>query len=364
MAVIVVAGGQYGSEGKGKLVSYLACATDGDVAVVRCGGSNAGHTACGHGMRRVLRQIPSGVVSPEAGLYMAAGMLLDLPILLDEIEYCDVSPARLTIDRNAMVVSEADRVAEATTGLRDRIGSTLSGTGYATARKVLREPSVQLASAVPELRTYVGNVSRALNDQLDLGVTVIVEGTQGYGLSLHHADSYPYVTSRDTTASAFLSEVGLSPLSVKDVFLVMRTYPIRVAGHSGPMGATEISWNDVQRRSGYPTPLAEFTSVTRKLRRVAEFDWDLASEAVRLNRPTGLALHGVDYLNYHDYGRSRWDDLSLVSRHFVEELEDRLNVPVLFVFTGPNEGHIVDRRSAFSSSVAVLDKKALVKTSR
>jgi len=130
------------------------------------------------------------------------------------------------------------------------------------------------------------------------------------------------------------------------------------------MGATEISWNDVQRRSGYPTPLAEFTSVTRKLRRVAEFDWDLASEAVRLNRPTGLALHGVDYLNYHDYGRSRWDDLSLVSRHFVEELEDRLNVPVLFVFTGPNEGHIVDRRSAFSSSVAVLDKKALVKTSR
>jgi adenylosuccinate synthase len=343
MSLTVVVGGQYGSEGKGKLVSYLSCATRSRVAVVRCGGPNAGHTAVGNGLSYQLRQLPSGVVAPTAQLYMAAGMVIDLPVLFDEIARCSVKPGRLLVDRNACVLDETDRAREQAGLLRDRVGSTLSGTGSATARKVLRDPTLRLARDVPELANYLGNVSSAVNRELDRGTEVIVEGTQGYGLSLHHADVYPFATSRDTTAAAFLSEAGLSPLAVSDIYLVLRTFPIRVAGNSGPL-RDEITWQELTNSSGYPIPLAEFTTVTRKLRRVGLFDWHLAKEAAAVNRPTGIALHGADYLDYRDFGKTRWDDLSNRTMKFVEAIEDQLCVPVAFVFTGPDGTQIIDRR--------------------
>jgi adenylosuccinate synthase len=274
---------------------------------------------------------------------MGAGMVIDLSVLLDEIDRCDVTPGRLVIDRNACIMSQVDSHNEAAGTLRDRIGSTLSGTGSATARKVLRDPELMLARDIPALRPYIGNVAELVNEQLDNDVTVIVEGTQGFGLSLHHSDAYPFATSRDTTAAAFLSESGLSPLLVRNVYVVLRTYPIRVAGNSGPLPG-EITWEEVAKRAGYPHALAEYTTVTKRLRRVAEFDWDLARKAVQINRPTGIALHGVDYLNYTDYGKSEWSDLSKISRAFIRELEVALNVSVAFIFTGPDAEHIIDRR--------------------
>jgi adenylosuccinate synthase len=345
MSVAVVVGGQYGSEGKGKLVSYLACQSPEPVSVVRCGGPNAGHTAVGNGLSYQLRQLPSGVVDPRAGLYMAAGMVIDLPVLLAEIDMCLVGPDRLVIDRNACLVTDIDRSNEIDGSLRDRVGSTLSGTGSATARKVLRDPSLPLARDISELGPYVGNVSQLVNEALDAGQQVIVEGTQGFGLSLHHSDVYPFATSRDTTAGAFLSEAGLSPMSTTEVYMVVRTFPIRVAGNSGPMHH-EITWDDVQSGSRYPHPLAEYTTVTKKLRRVGMFDWDLVKKAALVNRPTALALHGADYLDYTDYGKTDWSALSIATRRFVGRLEETLGIPVAFIFTGPDASQIVDRRSA------------------
>src|SRR4051794_26117740 len=108
MPLTVIVGGQYGSEGKGKLASYLACTTPGGVASVRSGGSNAGHTAYRRGRAYKLRQLPCGAVSDESRLYLAAGMVIDLPVLLREMADLDISPSRLTIDRNAVVMSSAD----------------------------------------------------------------------------------------------------------------------------------------------------------------------------------------------------------------------------------------------------------------
>lgn len=344
MTVTVVVGGQYGSEGKGKLVSYLACHSEVPTSVVRCGGPNAGHTAVGNGKSFQLRQLPCGVVDSRSRLYMAAGMVIDLPVLMDEITRTNVAQDHLVIDRNAAVLTEVDRLNEAGGSLRDRVGSTLSGTGSATARKVLRDPSLPVARDIAELRPFIGVVARLLNEDYDDRTPIIVEGTQGFGLSLHHAQAYPFATSRDTTASAFLSEAGLSPLCVTDVFMVIRSYPIRVAGNSGPLHG-ETTWADVQARSGYPHELAEYTTVTKKLRRVGDFDWDLVRDAVQVNRPTGLALHGADYLDFRDYGRSDWNCLSSKTKRFVQELEDTFGVPVAFVFTGPSGEHIVDRRA-------------------
>src|SRR6266705_1041312 len=98
-----------------------------------------------------------------------------------------------------------------------------------------------------------------------------MEGTQVVGLSLYHSDHYPRATSRDTTASSFLSEVGVSPRMVTEIVVVFRTFPVRVAGEqAGPL-KDEITWEQLQKESGYPYGISEWTSVTRKMRRVGRF---------------------------------------------------------------------------------------------
>jgi adenylosuccinate synthase len=220
MPLTVVVGGQYGSEGKGKLVSHLACHRQGPVAVVRGGGSNAGHTAEGCGRRLMLRQLPSGAVNADALLAMSAGMQIDLEVLLREIETVGVRSTHLIIDPNASLISPEDSRVEAASQLGERVGSTLSGTGAALARKVMRARDVVRVADVEALAPYLDDVSARLNVFLDEGGEVIVEGTQGAGLSLHHGE-YPYVTARDTTAAAFLSEAGLSPLLVDEIVVVL-----------------------------------------------------------------------------------------------------------------------------------------------
>lgn len=341
MPVSVVVGGQYGSEGKGKLVSHLACHSPAPVAVVRSGGSNAGHTADGRGRRFLLRQLPSGAVSPDCELFIAAGMLIDLDVLLHEVELTGIDPARLHIDPNATIISRDDMDAERSAHLGGRIGSTLSGTGRAAARKVMRGEDVTVAADVPELAPYLSDVLEGINDHIDGGGHLIVEGTQGFGLSLHHGP-FPFVTSRDTTAGSFLADCGVGPARDIEVLVVLRTYPIRVAGNSGPL-ENELSWEDVQRGAGYPTALAEYTTVTGRLRRVAEFDWALAARAVRANAATALALHGVDYLDYADLGARSWQQLSTTTRQFVDELEQATGCYVRYVYTGPDGCDLIDR---------------------
>jgi adenylosuccinate synthase len=200
--------------------------------VVRCGVPNAGHTAEGCGRRLMLRQLPSGAVDHRCLLALAAGMQIDLGLLLSEAATVGLGPDRLLIDRNATLIAAADADVERNGGLLERIGSTLTGTGSAIARKVMRGPDVERAADVAALKPFVGDVSAQMTELLDNGGHVIIEGTQGAGLSLHHGQ-FPYVTGRDTTAAAFLSEAGLPPTRVDDVVLVLRTFPIRVGGASG-----------------------------------------------------------------------------------------------------------------------------------
>jgi adenylosuccinate synthase len=287
---------------------------------------------------------------------LAAGSVVDVEQLLQEVSLHAVE-SRLGIDPNAAVLRRSDQELEATLQLRKRIASTLSGTGVATSRKVLRDETLELAGRVNALSSWITDVAGEVNQTHDNGDLVLVEGTQGFGLSLHHGDVYPYRTSRDTTAAGFLSEVGLSPFTVTDIVLVVRTFPIRVGGHSGPL-ANEISWEDVRHRSGYPRPVEEYTSVSKTLRRIGLFDMAIVKRAASINRPTHIAVHGLDYLSYKDYGITNFDDLSEVSRSFVQRLEDTLGVSATFLFTGPPNECLIDRRSresrkTFSSCEAV-----------
>jgi adenylosuccinate synthase len=347
MSLWVVVGGQFGSEGKGKVSAHISLREEVDVCV-RCGGPNSGHSFVDElGRTVIVRQLPTGFVRARTRLLIPAGALVDPAVLKGEMEALRVSPSRVGIDRNAFVIEGRDLEFERSLGLRERISSTLSGVGAAVSRRVLRGGDARLAKHVatedPWLSKMIVNVSEEVNSALDAGRSALIEGTQGFGLSLYHTDFYPHCTSRDTTAAAFLSEVGVSPLRVTQVVVVFRTFPIRVAGEqAGPLD--ETTWEQIRKDSGYPHDITEWTSVTKKPRRVGRFDWNLALSAVTVNKPTRLALNGLDYLDYSDFEAASYDHLSLRSREFIREVEQRTGVPVDFAGVGPSLSGFTDLR--------------------
>ena len=125
--------------------------------------------------------------------------------------------------------------------------------------------------------------------------------------------------------------------------MAVRTCPIRVAGKSGPL-PNEVTWKDVQQDSGYPHPITELTTTTKRIRRVARFDWSVVEQATASNAPTQLALHGADYIDYANHTVTNWSDLTEDARKFVGALETKLGIPVNYIGTGPTNENIVDRR--------------------
>jgi len=347
----VVVGGQFGGEGKGKVSAFITEQEHIDICI-RCGGPNSGHSFVNKDGKVVLvRQLPTGFIRRESRLLIPAGALIDLEVLRYELDSFAIDPRQVGVDRNAMIIEATDKEREAGLHLRERLSSTLCGVGSAVARRALRGADVRLAgqaaSSVPWLGELITEVSEEANTAIDQGRKVLVEGTQGFGLSLYHSESYPKATSRDTTAAGFLSEVGLSPMLVSEIVLVFRTFPIRVAGEqAGPMKG-EISWEILQRESGYPYPIQEMTTVTKKVRRVARFDWQLATKAVSANRPTRLAVNGLDYLDFRDLAKVDHLSLSAASSDFLRLAKKSLCCDFIYGGTGPGLNH---RLVSFSAS--------------
>jgi adenylosuccinate synthase len=339
MSVWVVVGGQYGSEGKGKIAAFITLQEEIDICV-RCGGPNSGHCFVDEsGELRALRQIPTGYVRSGTRLLIPSGGLIDLDVLRHELDQLDLGPDRVGIDRRAMIIEKSDREREQTLGLRQRLSSTLCGVGSAVARRVLRGADVRLAQDITGeatwLKPYLVDVSAEINEGLDRGKKVLIEGTQGFGLSLYHSPAYPKTTSRDTSAAGCISECGISPMLVTNVVLVMRTFPIRVAGQqAGPM-FEEIDWETVQRESGSRHKIAEFTTVTGKLRRVGRFDYGLARRAVAVNRPTALALNFLDYISAENRSARSAADMTESTDRVISKIQNELGIPIAYGGVGP-----------------------------
>ena len=235
MPATVIVGGQYGSEGKGKVALAVARRTGATVAV-RVGGSNAGHTVYDEdGIRHVFRHLPTAALLPETICVLGPGSLIDPGVLLCEAERLGLSTDRLVIDPLASIITSTCKQRECDFGLGGRIGSTLTGTGEALIDRLRRSPTARLARNDAHLARFTSTPVRDfLRQRLQAGQRVVIEGTQGFGLSNLQSPYFPFATSRDTTASAFVSEAAISPLDVDEVVLVIRTFPIRVGGNSRP----------------------------------------------------------------------------------------------------------------------------------
>lgn len=342
--VDVLIGAQYGSEGKGHIAAYLA--KDYDV-LVRVGGPNAGHTVSSSSGVYTYHQLPSGAKDCDAKLLLGPGMTLNVDLLLEEIADCGVEPDRLFIDPQATIIEKHDKKAEET--IIAKIGSTGSGSGAAAARRITeRHGAIRLARDIPELEAYVGkppfyrgSTRTQLERAYRSGGTILLEGTQGSGLSIFHGP-YPYVTSRDTNVAGCLAEAGISPARVRRILMVVRPTPIRVGhpdgsdGHISGIIKHEVTFREVAVRAGLDPDEVEKnekTSTTKRDRRVGWFEWEQFRDACALNAPTDIVLTFADYLSAKNQGARRFEQLTQDTIKFIEELERVSHAPVSLINT-------------------------------
>ncbi len=332
MPCSVVVCGFFGDTGKGKIIAYLSL-KDKISIVARAGvGPNAGHTVVHEGKEYRMRMLPSAFIYDKCRLLIGPGVLVNPEILLEEIRLTD-SQNRVGVDNQCAIIESRHIEADKKGYLAEKIGTTGTGTGPCNAERALR--AVKVARDMPQLKELLTDVPLEVNTALDRGRNVLIEGTQGTYLSLYHG-TYPFCTSKDVTASAACSDVGVGPTKVDEVILVFKAYTTRVG--EGPLPG-ELSWEEAEKRGW-----AEISTVTRRRRRAAPFNIELAKRAVMLNGATQAAITKIDVLFPECKGVKSYDELSKKAKTFIENVEKEIRVPVTLIGTGADTWEIVDRR--------------------
>jgi len=331
MGCTVIAGAFWGDEGKGKIVSYLALKDKVDVCV-RTGSVNAAHTVHFEDKRYALHMVPSTFVYDKSRLLIAPGANVEVAQFLKEVEETGVR-GRVGVDRQASIIESHHSALDRSDGYLKSLGTTGRGVGPAVQERAKR--SAKLARDMPELKPFLADVAEEVNVAINSDKTVVLEGTQGLMLSLYHG-SYPYVTSRDTSAAAICSECGVGPTRVDSVLVVFKAFITRVG--AGDLSG-ELSKEEAVRRGWFETAAG-----TGRERRSAPFDFDLARRVAMIHGATEAALTKLDVLFPDCKGVTSHDKLSKEARDFVARVEEAVGVPVTIVGTGPGALDIVDRR--------------------
>lgn len=311
----VLVDGQFGSTGKGALAAWLAHqARDRNWlpdVVISNAGPNSGHTFYHGDEKVVLKQLPTfaaamyllGIPLP---VHLSAGAIIDPDILRKEAEQFPMMP--IWVHPNAAVITPEDKEAEHS-GTIAAVAGTRSGTGAALARKVQRDPNA----------VYSAHHS-SLNMPANVGTRVIpvrdtwklfIEVSQGFSLGLNQ-QFYPKCTSRECTVSQALADASLPPRSLAKAYMSIRTYPIRVGnvdGHSSGdwyWDQKETTWEEIGQAP-------ELTTVTQRVRRVANFSLTQYIEAVRVNDPDVVFVNFMNYMD-EDAGRNLLHRLEGIGR--------------------------------------------------
>ena len=334
MPAIVLLGAQWGDEGKGKATDLLSGRVD---YVVRYqGGNNAGHTVVIGDQKYALHLLPSGILSPNVVPVIGNGVVIDPAVLLEEIEALrsrGIDTSKLVISANAHLITPyhraIDKISERFLG-KAKIGTTGRGIGPAYADKINRigirvqdlfdphilqqkvesalgdknqilvkvfnRKGIEVDAVIEEylgyaeiLRPFIADTSLLLNNALDAGRVVLLEGSQGTLLDVDHG-TYPFVTSSNPTAGGACAGSGIGPTRVTRVIGILKAYTTRVG--SGPF-PTELLDDDGEklRTIGH-----EYGVTTGRDRRCGWFDAPVARYATRINGLTDFFLTKLDIL--------------------------------------------------------------------
>ena len=333
MPCLVTVGGFYGDEGKGKIIAYLAINDKYNVAARGGVGPNAGHTFVQNNNEYKVRMLPSAVLNKDTRLLIGSGVLVEPNTLLREINAFDAVD-RTFIDFQCGIIEQHHLEKDKEDNhLKDTIGTTGTGTGPANADRALRK--IKLAKDIPEVALFLEDVSNSINYSIDNKENVLIEGTQGTFLSLYHG-IYPFVTSKDVTASAICSDVGVGPKKIDEVLIVFKSYVTRVG--EGPL-TNEISSEEAKEKNWL-----EYGSVTGRQRRAAPFDFNLAKKSIQINSATQIALTKLDIVFPQCKGIKDYSKLTKEAVQFVENIESETGLPVTIIGTGAEINDTIDRR--------------------
>ncbi|CEN80526.1 adenylosuccinate synthase [Paraclostridium sordellii] len=338
MKTVAIVGSQWGDEGKGKVIDYLA--TQADVVVRGQGGNNAGHTLVVEGKKYALHLIPSGVLNPETINVIGNGIVFDPKGFLEELAKLNadnINTKNIKISDRAHVIfpyhKELDALAEEARG-DNKIGTTKKGIGpcymdktersgiricdlmdkdiFAKKLKAQIEDKNKLVKNIygaegfdfdaiyneylgyaEQIRPYVDDTSVIVYDAIKAGKKVLFEGAQGTLLDLD-LGTYPYVTSSHPTSGGFSIGAGVGPNMIKDVVGIVKAYTTRVG--EGPF-VTELNdeTGDKIRTQG-----REFGTTTGRARRCGWFDAVIVRYAARVNGLTSISLMLLDVLSGFD----------------------------------------------------------------
>jgi adenylosuccinate synthase len=333
---IIVVGLQWGDEGKGKIVDLLA--KNADIVARYQGGNNAGHTVVNGDLSLVFRLVPSGILNEEKICILGNGVVIDPTVLFQELE--DLKAIGINIKgrffisyKSHIIMPYHKRLDIARERLRGAgmIGTTGRGIGPTYEDKVarlgiraidlldrdllykkivlsLKEKNYLFQNVLGEdifnaddlieeylnygakIKEFLIDSSIFINEQIDKGSNVMLEGAQGTFLDVDHG-TYPYVTSSNTVGGSALSGIGLGPTRIDAVIGITKAYTTRVGEGYFP---TELKGEEgrVIRDKG-----EEFGSVTGRPRRCGWFDVNLIKEAGRLNGITGIIVTKLDVLS-------------------------------------------------------------------
>lgn len=362
MKTVAIVGSQWGDEGKGKVIDYLA--TQADVVVRGQGGNNAGHTLVVDGKKYALHLIPSGVLNPETINVIGNGIVFDPKGFLEELAKLNadnIDTKNIKISDRAHVIfpyhKELDALAEEARG-DNKIGTTKKGIGpcymdktersgiricdlmdkdiFAKKLKAQIEAKNKIVKNIygaeefdfdaiyneylgyaEQIRSYVDDTSVVVYEAIKAGKKVLFEGAQGTLLDLD-LGTYPFVTSSHPTSGGFSVGAGVGPNMIKDVVGIVKSYTTRVG--EGPF-VTELNdeTGDKIRTQG-----REFGTTTGRARRCGWFDAVIVRYAARVNGLTSISLMLLDVLTGFDTVKicTSYKMGDKVLREFPASLED------------------------------------------
>ena len=379
MKTVAVVGSQWGDEGKGKVIDFLA--TQADVVVRGQGGNNAGHTLVVDGKKFALRLIPSGILNPNTINVIGNGIVFDPKGFFEEIEMLEsngISTKNIKISDRAHIVfpyhKELDGLAEEARG-DNKIGTTKKGIGpcymdktersgirvcdlmdkeiFAKKLKLQVDAKNKLVTGVygkeamfdfdeiynefivyaEKMRPYVEDTTVIVYDAIKANKKVLFEGAQGTLLDLD-LGTYPFVTSSHPTSGGFAVGAGVGPNMIKDVVGIVKAYTTRVG--EGPF-VTELFDETGER---IRTQGREFGTVTGRARRCGWFDAVIVKYAARVNGITSISFMLLDVLTGFDKIKicTAYKMGDKIINNFPASLEDLAKCePVYEVLDGWNE---------------------------